>query len=292
MSGHLQAIRLRIKSIKNTQQITKAMKMVSAVKLRRAQENILRMRPYALKLLSLMADMKETGRALHPLLENKKGTNVLLVVLTSDRGLCGGFNSGINKFAEKFYSENKAYYERLDFLFIGKKSRDYFKTRNISAVDTILNLAREVSYDLAQDIAQRLKNSFLKGEYDEIRIIYNEFKSAISQKVVSETVLPIDVSCSSFSRDDSFSKDMLFEPSPKAMIEGLIDRHFAVQMYRCLLESVAAEHGARMTAMENATKNADEMLDKMTLTFNKIRQASITTELTEITSGAEALKNS
>ena len=291
MSGNLQAVKTRITSVKSTQQITKAMKMVSAVKLRRAQENITRMKPYALKLLGLMANMKETERASHPLLENKHGENCLLVVLTSDRGLCGGFNSSVNKFAETYYKENKVKYEKLDLLFIGKKARDYFKNRGISGQDTILNLAREISYDMAQSISERLKKSFLSGEYDEIKIVYNEFKSAISQEVVCETILPIDISGSVFSKSDLFAKDMIFEPEPQAMIEGLIDKHFSVQTYRCLLESVAAEHGARMTAMENATKNANEMMDKMTLTYNKMRQAAITTELTEITSGAEALKN-
>ena len=289
MSGNLQAIRSRINSVNNTQQITKAMKMVSAVKLRRAQENISRMRPYALGLLSLMADLKETGRVQHPLLATKKSKNVLVVVLTSDRGLCGGFNSSINKFAEKFYKDHKDKYERLDFLFIGKKARDFFNSRNISGIDTIYNLTRNVSYDLARDVSQRLKKSFLQGDYEEIRIIYNEFKSAISQEVVCETLLPVEVSKSSFSDLDAYAKDMLFEPDPQDMIEKLLDKHFAVQIYRCFCESVAAEHGARMTAMESATKNAKEMISQMTLTFNKMRQAAITTELTEITSGAEAL---
>ncbi len=289
----LKDIRSKIESTKNTQQITRAMKMVSAAKLRRAQHNIVNLRPYANGILSVIADIASTHRIEHPLLsltlEPKK---VLVVVLTSDRGLCGGFNTNACKAAERYYRANKANLEKLDFIFIGRRATDYFKRRNISAVDNILNLEKVISYTLAANLSAKLLEYYRHGEYDEIRMVYNEFKSAISQNVVVEKLLPVDVSQAStlVKEGVEFSKDMIFEPSPEIIIDQLLEKHFAIQVYRCMSESVASEHGARMTSMENATKNAGEMIRSYTLTYNKLRQASITTELIEITSGAEALK--
>lgn len=289
---NLKDIRSRIGSVKNTQQITRAMKMVSAAKLRRAQNNIVNLRPYAKNLLSIIADIASSNRIQHPLLS--QGINpkkVLLVVLTSDRGLCGGFNNNINRFAYKFYQENKNKYSKMDMLFIGRKGNDFFKNRGINGVDTILNLAREISYPLAAGVAERLMSEFKDGGYDSVFMIYNEFKSAISQEIVCEQLLPIDLSKSKLSNQKKtlYSTDLIFEPQPELMIEELVYKHFSTQVYRCMAESVASEHGARMAAMENATKNAGEMIANLTLTYNKLRQASITTELIEITSGAEAL---
>lgn len=289
----LKDIRLRIDSTKNSQQITRAMKMVSAAKLRRAQHNIVNLRPYANALLSLIADIAATHRVQHPLLTaTREPKKILLVVLTSDRGLCGAFNANVNKFTEKFYRDHHREFEKIDFLFIGRKAADYFKRRNIQPVDTILNLAKDVSYTMAANIADRLIGAYTTGEYDEIRLVYNEFKSAISQNVVCETLLPINVAeAATITKGAAgFPPDMIFEPKPEEIVEQLILKHFNVQVYRCMSESVAAEHGARMSAMENATKNAGEIINSLTLTYNKLRQASITTELIEITSGAEALK--
>ncbi|MCB0385638.1 MAG: ATP synthase F1 subunit gamma [Bdellovibrionales bacterium] len=289
----LKDIRVRIASVKNTQQITRAMKMVSAAKLRRAQINIVNLRPYANKVLSVIADIAATHRVSHPLLSpSPHPKKILLVVVTSDRGLCGGFNANVNKFAERFYQENKGQYEVLDFLFVGRKAGDYFRRRGIKGIDTITNLAREISYVLAASVAERLMKSYSEGGYDEIRLVYNEFKSAISQNLVCETLLPIDLSQGTLHEqtESKFSKDLIFEPAPEEIIEELLHKHFAVQVYRCMSESVAAEHAARMTAMENATSNAKDMIDSLTLTYNKLRQASITKELIEICSGAEALK--
>lgn len=292
--ANLKDIRNRIQSVKNTQQITRAMKMVSAAKLRRAQQNIQNLRPFAKHILSVIADIASTERIQHPLLDdNKDPKKVLLVVLTSDRGLAGGFNNSINRFALKYHQENAGKFETLDFLFIGRKGSDFFKSRNLTGVDTILNLAREISFDLAQGVADRLIGQFTSGGYDSVYLIYNEFKSAIAQEIVSERLLPVDISKSKLDHPEGkmpFSKDMIFEPAPEKIIDDLLKKHFAVQVYRAMCESVAAEHGARMTAMENATKNAGEMIRSMTLTYNKLRQASITTELIEIVSGAEALK--
>ena len=289
----LKDIRSRIDTTKNTQQITRAMKMVSAAKLRRAQHNIVNLRPYANGLLSMIADIAVTQRVSHPLLsrvENPK--KILLVVLTSDRGLCGAFNTNINKFTERFIRDNRGRFDLIDCLFIGRRAADYFRRRNLKPIDTILNLAKDVSFDLAAGVAERLITAYTSGHYDEIRLVYNEFKSAIQQNVVCETLLPIDIEAAATLNKGTagFPADMIFEPSPAEIIEHLIVRHFNVQVYRCMSESVAAEHGARMSAMENATKNAGQMINSMTLTYNKLRQASITTELIEITSGAEALK--
>jgi F-type H+-transporting ATPase subunit gamma len=290
---NLKDIRTRIQSVKNTQQITRAMKMVSAAKLRRAQQNIQNLRPYAKHILSVIADIASTQRIHHPLLsEHTEGKNVLLVVLTSDRGLAGGFNNNINRFALKYYQDNKNKYDKLDFLFVGRKASDFFRYRQIQGVDTILNLAREISYGMATGVSDRLMEAFTSGGYDSVLLIYNEFKSAIAQNVVCETLLPVDLSTAHFSETEKmpFAKDLIFEPDPAHIVDDLLKKHFAVQVYRAMCESVAAEHGARMSAMENATKNAGDMIRSLTLSYNKLRQAAITTELTEIVSGAEALK--
>ncbi len=289
----LKDIRSRIDSTKNTQQITKAMKMVSAAKLRRAQQNIVNLRPYANSLMSLIADIGVSGMVEHPLLTRTSDPkSVLLVVLTSDRGLCGAFNTNVNKYTERFLAEHRKQFDKIDLLFIGRRASDFFRRRNIKPVDTILNLAKDISFELAAKVAERLMHDYRTGGYDEIRIVYNEFKSAIAQEVVCETLLPIDVNKHATLNKGTggFPAEMIYEPDPAELIESLIVRHFNVQVYRCMSESVAAEHGARMGAMENATKNAGGMIDSLTLTYNKLRQASITTELIEITSGAEALK--
>jgi F-type H+-transporting ATPase subunit gamma len=289
----LKDIRNRIASVKNTQQITRAMKMVSAAKLRRAQNNILNMRPYSRKILSVIADIASTHRVNHSLLSpSAHPRKTLLVVITSDRGLCGGFNGSVSKFAERFYKENRGKYEVLDFLFIGRRGSEYFRRREIRGIDTITNLARDISYGLAAEVSERLLKSYSDGGYDEIRLVYNEFKSAISQNLTVETLLPVDLTKGSLDQQEGarFSKDLIFEPPPEDIIEDLLHKHFSVQVYRCMSESIAAEHAARMTAMENATNNARDMISSLTLTYNKLRQASITRELIEICSGAEALK--
>lgn len=288
----LKDIRTRIDSTKNTQQITRAMKMTSAAKLRRAQNNITNLRPYAKTILSVIADIAATQRVEHPLLQAKENPQkVLLVVLTSDRGLCGAFNTNVSKAAYLYFRQQNGKVEALDFLFVGRKASDYFKRREIKGVDTILNLAKDIRYDYAAKVADRLIELYEAGSYDEIRIVYNEFKSPIQQTVITERLLPVDIqNAGSLKEGTGFPVDMIFEPEPEKIIDALLKKHFAVQVYRCMSESVASEHGARMTAMENATKNAGEMISGLTLTYNKLRQSSITTELIEITSGAEALK--
>lgn len=286
--ANLKDIRSRIQSVKNTQQITKAMKMVSAAKLRRAQDNIINCRPYAYKILNLIKDISATGQVKHELLQKKEDPkSILYVVLTSDRGLCGGFNNNLSRWSYKKSLEMMKKYEKVDFYFIGKKGSEFFKTKAIGSIKVMENLAKDISYELAQSVSEDLLNKFSEGNYDEIHMVYNEFKSAIAQEVVSEMLLPLQVDL----EGASDVTDLKFEPSAQEMVEPLLKKHFAVQIYRAMSESIAAEHAARMTAMENATKNAGEMIYKLTLTYNKVRQANITTELIEITSGAEALQS-
>lgn len=289
----LKDIRARIDSTRNTQQITKAMKLVSAAKLRKAQMQIQNMRPYAQNLLKVIANIAVTERVSHPLLsQGEEIKKVLLVVVSSDRGLCGGFNAQVIRFTDQYLKQNKAQYEQVDTIFIGRRALDFFARRGVQPIEAILKLDKDISYQLASGVAEKLMKKYLDGEYQEIRLIYNEFKSAISQKVVCETLLPVDLSKQSLSGSEStsaFSTDMIFEPSPEVMIDELLVKHFSMQVYRCMAESVASEHGARMSAMENATNNAKEVLAKLTLTYNKLRQEKITTELIEIVSGAEAL---
>lgn len=291
----LKDIRSRIASVKNTQQITRAMKMVSAAKLRRAQNQIVNMRPYANSILGIISDVAATAEVNHPLLAKVENPQkILMVVLTSDRGLCGGFNNSVNRFVEKWLVQNTGKYQKIDFMFIGRRGADYLKRRGANSVETMLNLAKENSFLLASTIAKRCMNEFINGGYDEIRFVYNQFQSAISQKLTVETVLPIDISKTSFAQTQGkvgFSPDFIFEPAPAEMLEELLAQHFAIQVFRVMSESVASEHAARMTAMENATKNAKDLINKLTLTYNNLRQASITRELIEICSGAEAVND-
>ncbi len=290
--ANLKEIRIRIDSTKNTQQITKAMKMVSAAKLRKAQHQIQNMRPYAITLKHVIADIAATQKVSHPLMVKKQNPRtVLLVVLTSDRGLCGGFNSGITKFADRYIAENRSRYDKIDFIFVGKRGIDYFSRKGVKAVENFTKLDKDISFEFAHLIAEKLIAQFQEGHYDEIRLIYNEFKSAISQKVVCETLLPVEIEV--HPTEINYAKiapDMIFDPAPELIIEDLLKKNFNLQVFRAMAESVASEHGARMTAMENASNNARDMISKLTLNYNKARQEKITTELIEIVSGAESLK--
>ncbi|HEX4925197.1 MAG TPA: ATP synthase F1 subunit gamma [Bdellovibrionales bacterium] len=282
-------LRQKIASVRNTQQTTRAMKMVSAAKLRRAQHAIVNARPYANRIHSVISKIAATKTVSHPLFDvSENPQKILMVVLTSDRGLCGSFNSGVLRAADAMYKKEKANHERVDLFCIGRRAGDYFRRRGVDAVEVMLNLAKDIRYEVASAVAERVVDWFLKGDYDEVRFVFNEFKSAISQKVVSETLLPIRPLHTEDGK--SFEQDIIFEPAPELIMEQLLKKHFAIQVYRVMQESIASEHGARMNAMENATKNAAELIKNLTLTLNKIRQAAITTELIEITSGAEALK--
>ena len=268
--------------------------MVSAARLRSAQSRILNLRDYARTLKEVMRDISLSRQVSHPFLE-KSGEmkNILTVVVTSDRGLCGGFNGNICRFTEKFLRESN--HQTQDLFFIGRKGRDYFKFRGIEGKGTILNLVKEISYPLSARIAKDLMAHISAGDYDGVFIIYNEFKNVVTSEVIKEQFLPFDVfSVNSSSqkslKEEVLSQDLLFEVAPEEMLESLLQRYFSVQIYRCLCESVAAEQGSRMTAMENATKNAGDVISSLTLTYNKLRQGAITTELTEIVGGVEAMK--
>ncbi|MEQ1877380.1 MAG: ATP synthase F1 subunit gamma [Bdellovibrionia bacterium] len=282
-------LRQKIATTKTTQQTTRAMKMVAAAKLRRAQHAIVNARPYAYKIHSVISKIAETKTVSHPLFDVKENPRkILMVVLTSDRGLCGSFNSGVLRAADIMYKTEKPKYDKVDVFCVGRRAGDFFRRRGVDAVEVMVNLAKDIRYDLAAGVADRVIDWYSKGEYDEVRFVFNEFKSAISQKVVSETLVPIRAMEKVDQR--AFDQDILFEPEPDVILDQLLRKHFAIQVYRVMQESIASEHGARMNAMENATKNANEMIKSLTLTLNKIRQAAITTELIEITSGAEALK--
>lgn len=287
----LKEIKTRIGSVTNTQKITQAMKMVSVARLRKAQERILNLRSYARSLEQVLADVTLSQKVQHPFLLQKKEESikkVLTVIVTSDRGLCGGFNGGICREAESILKQKN--YEIHDLFFIGKKGAEYFKFRGFKSENVFLNLAKEISYPLSAKISEELTKNILEGKYDAVYIIYNEFKTIISPKVVFERILPFDLESESLIKENLFAQDIIFEIEPEKLLENLLKRYFGIQIYRCLCESVAAEHGSRMAAMENATKNAGEVISKLTLNYNKLRQNSITTELIEIVAGVEALK--
>lgn len=289
--SNIKDIRSRITSVTNTQKITKAMKMVSAAKLSKAQAHILGMRPYAQQLGALISRLIKNPKIYHPFLEQKNKTeNILLVVVSGDRGLCGGFNTSVNRFAENFLKEKNNEYKNIDLFLIGKKALDYFKSREVTAVASIPNISKNLSYDVASKVANQLIEFFKSGKYDEIHFVYNEFKSIMSQERVVEKIFPADYKEDPSNTAKMFSDDYIFEPAPIEFLEALLVKHFTSQVYRCLSESVAAEYAARMTAMENATNNANDMISRLTLIYNKLRQANITKELMEIVSGAEAVK--
>ncbi len=282
----LREIKRRITSVQNTEQITKAMKMVATSRLRRAQEAILANRPYAHKMLEVLSSLAlRTNPQAHPLLHTREPEKVDLIVVTSDRGLCGAFNSNIIRQAERFMRERPHWEFTLHL--VGRKANDYFKRRDYNIRKVSLNILSDISFPHAIAVGDDVVENYLTGEFDQVYMVYNEFKSAIQQTVIVEQLLPIkpmDIS------EDYYPVEYTFEPSEDVLLEQLLPRHINVQVYRVFLESVASEHGARMTAMESASKNAGEMIDKLTLIYNRTRQAAITTELIEVVSGKEAMK--
>jgi len=286
----LRDIRRRIGSVKSTQQITKAMKMVAAAKLRRAQEAITKARPYALLLeqsLNRIASRAGTDEtAAHPLLASRPVKRVELVVITSDRGLAGGFNSNVVRRAQRFLVENADKYEEITVSTIGKKGRDSLKARKVALRKDYTGVHANLSFEKAHEIAGELSERFLSGEVDAVFLLFNEFKSAIAQIVRLKQLLPVETGPA----EATASVDFLYEPSRGELLADIVPRHLDVQVWRALLDSGASEHGARMTAMEAATKNAAEMIGALSLQYNRARQAYITKELSEIVSGAESLK--
>ncbi len=288
----LRDIRNRIGSVKSTRQITKAMKMVAAAKLRRAQDAVLKTRPYAQlldqTLARIAARLGSEDAATHPLLAPREARTAEVVVVTSDRGLAGGFNSNIARRTQRFLTENADRFEKIQLATIGRKGRDFFRARKMEIRKDFTGVHTDLRYEKAEAIAEEYARRWLSGEVDAVFLAYNEFKSAIAQKPVVFQLLPVEPPAEAAGAGASI--DFKYEPSREGLLAELLPRHVAMQVWRALLESAASEHGARMSAMESATKNAEEMIGMLTLQYNRARQAYVTKELMEIVSGAEALK--
>jgi len=280
-------IRRRVRSVRNTQQITKAMKMVSAAKLRKAQEKALAARPYAKVLQQMLANVAEAaaqsgGDEPNPLLAVRPEKKVLLVVITADGGLAGGFNANLIKTAHKFANENAD--KEFSFELIGRKGRDYFKRRFPNIAGEHLDMFRHVKFEDAERIAKSIADRFAKGEIDAVYMFVNEFKSVMSSHIAQTRLLPVEVPKS------ATQADYIYEQPPEEILSSLLPRYLNMQIHRALLESAAAYLAARMTAMDAATQNANDVIDKLTLYMNRVRQASITREIIEVVSGAAALE--
>src|SRR5512141_2172545 len=280
-------IRRRVRSVKNTQQITKAMKMVSAAKLRRAQDQAIAARPYGILLRQMLANVaqgaaNDPDAGAHPLLAVRPEQKILLVVITADSGLAGAFNSNLIKLAHRFAEEHRD--ATLTFELIGKKGVNYFRRRYSGISGTHTDLFRRVKFDDAERIAHAIIERFEKDEVDAVYLFTNEFKSAMAPALTSTRILPIEVP------KTATQVDYIYEQNPAELLGSLLPRYVKLLVYRAFLESVAAEHAARMVAMEAATKNAGDVIDKLTLLMNRVRQASITREIIEIVSGASALE--
>lgn len=290
--ANLKEVKSRIQSVTSTQQITKAMKMVAAAKLRRAQDNIIRMRPYAEKLAGLLQNLSAQQE------ESQGGTyadirpeeNILLIVVTSDKGLCGAFNSNIFKATIRHIKEN--YQRQFDngkvtIMPVGKKALDYFRKRDYQVISDYWDMFSPVSFEKSTEASEYAMDEFLKGTYDRVDIIYNEFKNVATQVLRTEQFLPVKPV--EQEEEAKFEVDYIFQPSKEEIIEEMIPKSLKIQLYKVILDSNAAEHGARMTAMDQATDNAGELLKELKLTYNRTRQAAITKEILEIVAGAEAL---
>lgn len=282
--ANLKDIRDRIKSVKSIQKVTKAMKMVAAAKMRRAQENMEKARPYNNRLVEIIQHLlPSVERSMLPLLEVREVKRIAYVVVTSDRGLAGSFNSSILRKAHNDIDEFGK--QNVDIFCIGKKAKDYFKSRQYNIIASYSDFWNDLNFNQSMKIGSTIINHFLDLSVDEIRVTYNEFVNVATQATVSEKLLPIELN------DDELSHtDFLYEPSKDRIVKSLIPRYLNAQVWKYLLESYASEQAARMVAMENATTNSEDMIKNLTLEFNKARQAAITTEMLEIVSGAEALK--
>ena len=292
MSGALKEVRNRIKSVQSTQQITKAMKMVSAAKLRRAQDAITQMRPYAKKLQEMLSNIVSSsdGEVSMDLAAERPVEKVLIIVVTSDRGLCGGYNSNLIKLAkqvarEKYSSQlNKG---NVQFLPIGKKGYEHFTKNGYKVINNYWDLFTNLSFEKVQTAAKYAMDSFAAKEFDAVEVIYSEFKNAASQDYIAEAFLPVQKVVQTENKKKS---DFIYEPNQQILIAELMPKILNTQLYKAVLDANASEHGARMTAMDKASDNANELLKSLKISYNRARQAAITTELSEIVSGAAALQ--
>lgn len=295
MSGQLKEVRTRIQSVTSTQQITQAMKMVSAAKLRRAQDAILQMRPYAQKLQSMLSNIVSSvsGELELPLAEEREPENILLIAITSDRGTCGAYNSNLIKLTRKTIEEKyarQAKEGKVTILSIGKKGYENFiRHDEFTVVDDYVATLANLTFDHVKEVAHYVQTAFLKKEIDKVEIIYSQFRNAATQRFVVEPYLPIP-KVSGEDDGQQQNNDFIFEPSKETLLEELMPKILNTQVYKAVLDANASEHGARMTAMDKATENAEELLHDLKISYNRARQAAITTELTEIVSGAAALE--
>jgi F-type H+-transporting ATPase subunit gamma len=290
MSGQLKEVRNRIKSVTSTQQITKAMKMVSAAKLRRAQDAIIQMRPYAQKLQEILSNIASSADMEMPLAEERAVERVLLIPITSDRGLCGAYNSNVIKLTKQLIKDKyQAQFDKgnVTILPIGKKGYESFVKNNYKVVADFWTIFADLNFENVRNAAVYAQQAFLNKEYDSVELIYSEFKNAATQRFVAEAYLPIP---KVEKKEGSKSIDFLFEPSQDVLVKELMPKILNTQVYKAVLDANASEHGARMTAMDKASENANELLKTLKISYNRARQAAITTELTEIVSGAAALQ--
>ncbi len=284
--ANLKAILKRINTVKNTQQITKAMKMVSAAKLRKTEGKTKNFRVYNSELEGIIQGVVEKGGIQHPYLEEKEEKKILLVAFAADRGLCGSYNHNLIKKIEEFLSLHAE--KEIVIYFFGRKLRERFKKRNLNVIEYMPAMNEHVTFEQAVDVAEKIKKHYVEGEVDAVYVIFSFYRSPISQHPMIKRVLPI-----SFEKKEKELEnyvDYLYEPDKERVIHWLIESYYHSVIYDSILEAVASEHGARMTAMDNATNNAEDMIYRLTLTYNKARQAAITKELMEIVTGAEALK--
>jgi len=294
--ANLKAIRIRISSVKSTRQITSAMKMVSAAKLRKAQDRIVRLRPFVAKLQEILTGLYQSladsevesiyGRSI------PEPQKILIVMITSNRGLCGAFNSNVIKETRRVVSEK--YHDQFSrgdvtFMAIGKKGYDYMRKQKLNMLPERNSLFNELTFDNVSKVAEGIMESFIAGEYDIVEIIYNQFKNAAVQNLTEESFLPVE-SKPAKGKTQNLPVDYIYEPTQEDIVQELIPKSLKIQFYKAVLDSFVAEHGARMTAMHKATDNATNMIRDLTLQYNKARQAAITNQLLEVVSGAEALK--
>jgi F-type H+-transporting ATPase subunit gamma len=288
----LRDIRRRIRSVESTQKITRAMKLVAAAKLRRAQERILSARPYANKMAELLGNLVQAAPAgseevAHPLLAQREGPRRQIVIITADRGLAGAFNSNILRRALEFIRESNT--KEVTLVAVGRKARDFYRRRQWSIDRDMVGFWDRLAFSHASELADYLMQRYLEDQVDEVHLVYNEFRSVAVQRPVRQQLLPIP-RAEGDGQGAEMGVDYIYEPSPEAILGDLLPRHVRMQVYRALMESLAGEYGARMTAMEAATKNAKEMIGVLTIQYNKARQEKITKELLDIVGGAEALK--
>jgi len=286
--ANLKDIKNRIASVKSTQQITKAMKMVAAAKFRKAEESIRDNRPYSDKVLEVLSSLAmRTESAAHPLLARREPRNVALIVFSSDRGLCGSFNGTIMRSVDRFLREKVSAYEGCSLYVVGKKAKEYYANKNVEIFADEVDLGTGAARTVPRNIATEVIKLYESEEIDLVYMVYNEFRSALSQQIVFDRLLPIDP----LKPDpDTITTDYICEPSEKFLLDWLLPHYVNVRLTRALLESMASEQGARMTAMDSATNNATEMIGKLVLRYNRARQESITTELMDIVNGVESMR--